>query len=181
MPHLAVRAPLFFAMSLLNSLFRTIVPSVGRQGAISAAEQIGSIPPQVQNLPRREREVAIIIYLEGSMTAKLLEARLPRELSNSALRCMLARLCRKGILKRRKINGSHLTSDRRIPYVYSPAITPDAVRKRALDELARDYFDGSLLLVAQVLAESLTDKPSRILGRYGPPRGSDRGGIDIAA
>ena len=54
---------------------------MGKQGVISAAEQAGSIPPQVQNLPRREREVAIIIYLEGSMTAKLLEARLPRGLS----------------------------------------------------------------------------------------------------
>ena len=180
MPHLAARAPLFVAMSLPDSLFRTIILFVGKQGVISAADQVGSIPPQVQSLARREREVAIIIYLEGSMTAKLLEARLPRELSNSALRCMLARLCRKGILKRRKINGSHLTSDRRIPYVYSPAITPDAVRKRALDELARDYFDGSLLLVAQVLAESLNDKPSRA-GRYAATRRSDRGGIDIAA
>lgn len=149
---------------LHNSLFRTILKFVGKQGAISEAE-VGSIPPQVQNLARRERELAIIIYLEGSMTAKMLEARFPRELSNSALRCMLARLCRKGILKRRKINGSHLTSDRRIPYVYSPAITPAAVRKRALDELARDYFDGSLLLVAKVLAEALNDDHMRVAAK----------------
>lgn len=119
-----------------------------RQGPLQGHE-IGPLPPQVLNLPRCEREVAMIVYLEGGMTAKLLEARLPRRLSNSALRAMLQRLCSKEILRRQKINGSHCESDRRIPYLYTPAITPEIVRARALQQIARDYFDGSLQRLAE--------------------------------
>ena len=147
------------------------------QSLIRPDEQIGSLPPQVQNLARRERELAAMVYLQGPMTAKLLEGRLPRDLSNSALRSMLARLCRKGILKRRKITGSHLSSDRRIPYIYSPAITPDDVKKRALMQLARDYFDGSLLLVAQSLTEVLNDDAITASVRNRAGRSGDAAGI----
>lgn len=132
-----------------------------REGAFEG-RMTGPLPPQVLNLARCEREVATIIYLEGAMTAKLLEARLPRKLSNSALRAMLQRLCRKGILHRRKINGSHLTTDRRIPYLYAPAITPELVRARALQQIARDYFDGSLLSVAEAVVNALQASGSRV-------------------
>ncbi|QNP44612.1 BlaI/MecI/CopY family transcriptional regulator (plasmid) [Sphingomonas daechungensis] len=118
------------------------------------AQALGPIPPQVLNLARCEREVAVVIYLEGGMTAKLLEARLPRKISNSALRAMLQRLCTKGILRRHKIDGSHSSTDRRIPYVYTPAITPELVRIRALQQVARDYFGGSLLRVAEEAAKA---------------------------
>ena len=112
------------------------------------------IPPQVENLAPCEKELATLIYVYGAMTAKDLEARhLTRKLSNSAVRSMLGRLCRKNILSRHKINGSHMTTDRRIPYVYLPAITSEALRSRALVEVARDYFDGSLQSMAAELAE----------------------------
>jgi predicted transcriptional regulator len=124
------------------------------QGRMQGHE-IGPLPPQVLNLPRCERELAIIIYLEGGMTAKLLEARLPRRLSNSALRAMLQRLCNKSILRRQKVNGSHASTDRRIPYLYTPAITPEFVRERALEQIARDYFDGSLLRLAETAVRAL--------------------------
>lgn len=116
------------------------------------------MPPQVEDLPRCEREVAVMIYQDGAMTAKALEERLPRELSNSALRAMLFRLLRKGILTRRKLTGSHLSTDRRIPYVYFPAITPEATRRAVLRQIARDYFDGSLLAVAKATIEALNDE-----------------------
>lgn len=151
------------------------------QCVIPPDEKIASVPPQVQNLARRERELAVMVYLQGPMTAKVLEARLPRDLSNSALRSMLARLCRKGILKRRKITGSHLSSDRRIPYVYSPAITPDAVRRRALLQFASDYFGGSLLLVAQTLTEVLNDDAISVSVKNRGRRSSDTAGMHIAA
>ena len=95
-------------------------------------QETNPLPPQVLNLARCERELALIIYLEGAMTAKSIEARLPRKLSNSALRAMLQRLCRKGILRRQKINGSHNSTDRRIPYLYTPAITVELVRSACL-------------------------------------------------
>ena len=131
------------------------------QGQLQGHE-IGPLPPQVLNLPRCERELAMIIYLEGGMTAKLLEARLPRRLSNSALRAMLQRLCSKDILRRQKINGSHETTDRRIPYLYTPAITPELVRTRALQQIARDYFDGSLLSVAEAVVRALQANGSHV-------------------
>ena len=113
----------------------------------------GLIPPQVENLAPCEKEVATIIYVYGPMTAKTIEAHhLSRKITNSALRSMLGRLCRKQILKRHKITGSHMTSDRRIPYLYTPAITPEALRIRALVEVARDYFNGSLPRMAKELA-----------------------------
>lgn len=122
---------------------------------------LGPLPPQVLNLARCERELAVIIYLEGGMTAKLLEARLPRKLSNSALRAMLQRLCNKGILSRRKVNGSHSSTDRRIPYLYTPAVTPESVRTRALQQIARDYFGGSLLRVAEEAVRALQEGAGR--------------------
>jgi predicted transcriptional regulator len=120
-----------------------------RDKSVEPERYEGLLPPQVLNLARCEREVAVIIYLEGSATAKTIEARLPRKLSNGAIRSMLGRMCKKGILKRRKITGSHTPQDRRIPYLYSPAITPDAVKNRALLEVAQDYFGGSLAHLAQ--------------------------------
>ena len=137
----------------------------------------GPLPPQVLNLARCERELATIIYLEGSMTAKLLEARLPRKLSNSALRAMLHRLCRKGVLRRHKINGSHITTDRRIPYLYTPAITPELVQARALQQIARDYFDGSLVRVAEAVVRALQESGSRVT----ISRSDAAGGLNIAA
>ena len=150
-----------------------------RQGLLQGRE-IGPLPPQVLNLPRCEREVAMIVYLEGGMTAKLLEARLPRRLSNSALRAMLQRLCAKGILRRQKVNGSHMESDRRIPYLYTPAITPEIVRARALQQIARDYFDGSLQRLAEEAVRALqADGPGMAIGvTAGRSAG---GGLNFAA
>jgi predicted transcriptional regulator len=89
------------------------------------------------------------------MTGKAIHDLLPRELSYSALRSMLMRLCRKRILHRRKVTGSHDPRDRRIPYLYVPAITEELVRRRALTQLTQDYFDGSLNLVLCEVAEVL--------------------------
>lgn len=116
---------------------------------------VALLPHQVENLPAREREVAIILYQRGAMTGKAIHDLLPRELSYSALRSMLMRLCRKRVLHRRKVTGSHDPRDRRIPYLYVPAITEDLVRSRALSQLAQDYFDGSLNLVLCAVAEAL--------------------------
>ncbi|HET6941388.1 MAG TPA: BlaI/MecI/CopY family transcriptional regulator [Sphingomicrobium sp.] len=151
-----------------------------RQGPMQGHE-IGPLPPQVLNLPRCERELAIIVYLEGGMTAKLLEARLPRKLSNSALRAMLQRLCCKGILCRHKVNGSHVSTDRRIPYLYTPGITPEIVRARALQQIARDYFDGSLLQVVEEAVRALQESGSGIMIQVNAGRSNGPGGLNIAA
>ena len=124
------------------------------------------IPPQVQNLAMRERELATLVYCQGAMTAKAIEECLSVHLDNSSIRSMLNRLCRKRILTRRKRvqTGS---CGRRIAFLYLPAIAPDTLRKTVLSQVARDYFDGSLLLAAQTALELVTEEtdPKRAGGR----------------
>lgn len=117
------------------------------------------VPPQVANLAAREKELALIVYSHGAITAKAIEASISRPPSNSALRSMLNRLCRKGILKRRRLAQSHKDA-RRIPYLYFPAIIADDVRKNAIREIAEDYFDDSLVLVAQTTIDLLKEEMS---------------------
>mgnify|MGYP003575434505 CR=1 FL=1 len=135
----------------------------------------GVIPPQVEHLAPCEKELATLIYVYGPMTAKDIEGRhLTRKLSNSAVRSMLGRLCNKSILKRHKITGSHISTDRRIPYVYAPAITSEALRVRALAEVARDYFGGSLPRMAEELAGlcAAQNQMNKVEGSSSRPRGT---------
>ena len=117
------------------------------------------IPPQVQSLATRERELATLIYCQGAMTAKAIEENLSVHLDNSSVRSMLNRLCRKRILTRRKRVQTG-GCGRRIAFLYLPAITPDSLRKTVLSQVARDYFDGSLLLAAQMALELVTEEVS---------------------
>lgn len=128
-----------------------------RERAIKQGHKLPYIPPQVKDLPPREREIAEIIYGDGAMTAKSVGDRVYPELSNSALRSMLTRLCAKGILRREKLTGSRIGGDRKIPFVYFPSITVDAMRHSVLRQITRDYFDGSLLFVLWTAIELLND------------------------
>jgi predicted transcriptional regulator len=117
-----------------------------------------NLPPQVQSLSRRERELASVVYRVGPVTAKALEQQLSKKVSNTAVRTMLGRLCDKGILKRRK----HRTGSpeaRRIAFLYMPALAPENVRQKAVEQLAHDYFDGSLRELAQATIELLAEAP----------------------
>ena len=118
-----------------------------------------TLPPQMQLLGWRERQLASLIYREGPMTAKALEVRLGDSLSNAAIRSMLVRLCNKGILKRRKRMILCKEGARRIAFIYLPAIGTDDVLQNALRQFAEDYFGGSLLMVAQASIGLLHDTP----------------------
>ena len=119
-----------------------------------------NLPPQIQLLSWRERQIASIIYREGPMTAKALQAQLADELSNAAIRSMLVRLCTKGILRRRKRTMECKEGARRVAFIYLPALETDDVRQSALRQLAEDYFGGSLLMVAQASIGLLHDGPA---------------------
>lgn len=147
------------------------------------AEQLAVLPPQVQQLAGRERELASKIYLHGPMTPEALEGRLSAKLSNSAIRSMLARLCDKGVLTRRRRSPS-ASNARKVGFVYLPAITPETVKRRALEQLAADYFDGSLLVLLQSAVELLTvdEAASRSkFGTAGQARASAISKVDLAA
>jgi predicted transcriptional regulator len=108
------------------------------------------LPPQVEQLARRERQIASAVYARGAMTAKEIEAELARSISNGAIRSMLSRLVGKGILVRRW--GSR---GRGQQFIYLPAITDQSVRNKALQIVADQYFDGSLLRAFVALFELL--------------------------
>lgn len=113
-------------------------------------------PPQLKKLAQREREVASIIYDRGPCTANEVQTCLSVQISNGAVRSMLVRLVRKGILERRwgKRGRGH-------EYLYLPAIMPADVKQRALIELTENYFDGSLTAVAMGVLELINGELSK--------------------
>jgi BlaI family penicillinase repressor len=102
------------------------------------------LPTSVLELAPREGEVASIVYELGGCTAKEVEARLSKRLTNATVRSMLRRLERKGLVVRRA-KGTYRT------FVYLPALTNDYVRERALVRFAQEHFDGSLPALAATL------------------------------
>ena len=120
------------------------------------------LPPQVLDLAPREREIATIVYRLRSARATEIEDHLAGELANASIRSMLMRLCKKRILKRRRITVTK-PGARRIAYLYLPAIGADTVREGALRQLAMDHFDGSLSAMTN-LALNLLDGTDRPVG-----------------
>jgi predicted transcriptional regulator len=112
-----------------------------------AAEWISDLYPRdVLRLYRREREIAMIVYERGLVTAKDVEAALSDPLRNAAIRSMLGRLVNKGILNQVKC-GSRGT------FVYGPALTPSAAREKALRQFAKDFGYPSLDDLAGAIAD----------------------------
>lgn len=97
------------------------------------------VPPEVLLLAWREREIALIVYRYGYATAKDVELELNSPISNGAVRAMLVRLVRKGILTRRR--GKRGAG---CPDLFIAALSVDHARERALAKLAEDFFGGSL-------------------------------------
>ena len=106
------------------------------------------LPPQVKALAWREREIASIIYLHGALTSRELGDRLSPPISNGAVRSMLVRLLRKGVLKRRPTGQGK-------EFKYVGAIETDDLKEQALRQLACDYFGGSLLRAASAIVDLL--------------------------
>jgi predicted transcriptional regulator len=104
------------------------------------------IPPQVQALAPRERQVALLIYKSGGLTANAVLSQLDDEIRNASVRSMLVRLVRKGIVKR--LWGGR---GQRREYVYVPALCSEDVKEKALRTLAEQMFQGSLPDLARAL------------------------------
>ena len=111
------------------------------------------LPPQVSLLAPREREIAQIIYLEGSSTAKHVQSRLSCPISGSAIRSMLKRLVNKGILEQQLAGRG-----RRQWHVYTPAITSEMVQVAVLEQVIEQYFRGSICEAAKVVVGLLDDR-----------------------
>ena len=102
----------------------------------TAGPQMTSLPRELDRLFPRMREIATIVYANGSATVRDVQATIPDELEVYGIRTMMNRLTKKGILKRRK-------SGRHSEILYLPAILNDNVREIALARLVDEYFSGS--------------------------------------
>ena len=81
----------------------------------------------------------------GIATANDVVEGLSEQLCNAAVRSMLNRLVRKGLLTRAKCG-------RRGAIVYGPALTDALAREFALKQFAEDFFEGSLEKLAKAVA-----------------------------
>jgi predicted transcriptional regulator len=147
----------------------------GRRGG----SRFGWLPPQVRALAEREREVATIVYRRGASTAIDVEDRLSPRITNAAVRSMLVRLIKKGILVRER--G---TRGRGQQCVYLPAITLADVKERAIRELAGRYFQGSLLTLALEALDfmaSPSDGDRELMELLAARKARSQSPIDLAA
>lgn len=93
--------------------------------------QAGATAP----LSRRERQVMDALYRLERATVSELERELSGEMSYSAVRSVLRVLVHKGQVKR---------EEEKQRYVYSPAVSREKARGRALDHVVKTFFDGSV-------------------------------------
>jgi predicted transcriptional regulator len=96
-------------------------------------------------LSRRERQIMDIVYRRGESTAAEILADLPDPPSYSAIRALLRILVDKKHLQHRE-DGPR--------YVYSPTLTRQKARARALAQVVNTFFDGSALKAASALLGS---------------------------
>jgi len=109
-------------------------------------------PPRSEALTRREREIVNVIFALGNRaTAEDVRGRLSNPPSRSAVRVMLTRLERKGVLKHHQAGIRH---------IYSATTSPQVAKKTALQQYLRTFFGGSLrqMMTAFVADSSFTDE-----------------------
>lgn len=117
-----------------------------------------AVGSELLNLCWRERQIAEAIYKRGLLTASEVLAFVDGPITNAALRSMLNRLVKKGLLTK---HGS----GRQRPHVYGPAITLSSSKDEALKQFAMDFYQGSLSDLADSIADLFEAKRSGPVGR----------------
>ena len=98
-----------------------------------------------ESLSRRERQIMDIVYRRGEATAAQILAEMSDPPSYSAIRALLRILVDKEHLQHRE-EGPR--------YVYSPTVSRQKARSKALSKLVDTFFDGSALKAASALLGS---------------------------
>jgi predicted transcriptional regulator len=98
-----------------------------------------------ESLSRRERQIMDIVYRAGQATAAEILAQMPNPPSYSAIRALLRIL----------VDKKHLQYSENGPrYVYSPTVSRQKARTRALARVVDTFFGGSALNAASALLGS---------------------------
>ena len=95
----------------------------------------------IEGLPRREREIFEILCSAKELSAAGIRARMVDAPSHSAVRTMLARLEKRGLI-------GHRAEDQ--TYIYSVP-KPAQVRESAMRQFVRTFFHGSAASAATAL------------------------------
>jgi BlaI family transcriptional regulator, penicillinase repressor len=103
-------------------------------------------------LSRRERQIMDIVYRRGAATAAQILEEMSDPPSYSAIRALLRILVDKKHLQHRA-DGPR--------YIYSPLVSPQRARARALAQVVNTFFDGSALKAASALLGSSQRKPTK--------------------
>ena len=114
-------------------------------GRISTLAPDLRAPGDLDHLFPREREIALLVYSRGCVTAKEVESAIGG-LTNAAVRSMLNRLVKKGLVTRQELKAPN-------PFVYGPALTNVDAQEQAIRQCTEDFFGGSLDEVAAALAD----------------------------
>lgn len=93
-------------------------------------------------LPRREREIFEILCSADGMTVAAVRERMREAPSYSAVRALLNRLEGRGLI-------THVEQDQ--SYVYRPVHEGESLRRSALAQLVRTFFNGSAVGAATAL------------------------------
>ena len=120
------------------------------QLSFEPVSRITPLPLPVLQLAPREREVAEIVYGLGRASAKDVEMRLSATITNGAVRSMLGRLVRKGLLRFRPGRRG-----RGHECIYFPALDQARSREMAIRRFAEDHFGGSMVDATQAMLQLL--------------------------
>ena len=96
----------------------------------------------LNKLAPRERQIVDLLYQRGELAVSEICESLPVHLSGSAVRAMLKRLEDKGYVSR---------NDSERGFLYSPTLPDALVRKTALSDVVRVFFNGSAAGAASAL------------------------------
>lgn len=111
--------------------------------------------PQVRRLCGREQEIANIVYARGLVSANDIREALGFAITNPAIRSMLGRLVRKGILTQVRCRQNR-------PFLYGPGLSQFSAREHEVRQMAADFFDGSLEALASEIAELFSSSRSQL-------------------
>ena len=98
--------------------------------------------PDIESLPRREREVFEVLCRLENASAGAVRHALTGTPSDSAVRTLLSRLRSKGLVTHRAEGQT---------YIYAPAPHPEIIATGALQKLVATFFNGSAAQAATAL------------------------------
>ena len=104
---------------------------------------------QLDELPRRERQIMDTLFELGEGSVEEVRSHLRDPPSYSAVRALLGRLERKGLVDH---------GERDLKYVYRATVSVREARISATDQLIQTFYEGSFAVAAHGLLERSVDR-----------------------